>query len=135
MKKIDESLEKIFEDIYRQSQHFQEMARIGKVGDFIISVFSDEGPIPHFHFMNTQTGQQGCLMIQTNEYFKHGKYQAELNSGERKQMQSFLESITAEQIYKEGTTNFMVICHEWNKNNPSNTIDINTPIPNYRELL
>lgn len=43
-------------------------------------------------------------------------------------------SPTTEEIYREGTTNFKVICHEWNKNNPDKTIDINTTQPNYRDL-
>lgn len=123
-----------FETIYHDSLHFQEMARIGNVGDYIISVFSDEGPVPHFHFMNTQNGDQGCIKILACEYFKHGKYKAELNSNERKELQVFLTSPTTEEIYKDGTTNFKVICHEWNKNNPDKTIDINTTQPNYRNL-
>lgn len=123
-----------FEEIYKDSAHFQEMARIGNVGNFIISVFSDEGPTPHFHFMNTQTGEQGCIKILACEYFKHGKYQAELNSGEKKELQTFLSEQTKDEIFKEGTTNFKVICHEWNKNNPSTQVDLNTKLPNYRNL-
>ncbi|MBR6582054.1 MAG: hypothetical protein IKK80_00415 [Treponema sp.] len=38
------------------------------------------------------------------------------------------------EILKEGTTNFKVICHEWNKNNPNNTVDINATLPNYNNL-
>ena len=68
------------------------------------------------------------------EYFKHGKYQAELNSGERKELQAFLSEQTKDEIFKEGTTNFKVICHEWNKNNPSTQVDLNTELPNYRNL-
>ena len=84
--------------------------------------------------MNTQTGEQGSIKILACEYFKHGKYQAELNSGERKELQAFLSEQTKDEIFKEGTTNFKVICHEWNKNNPSTQVDLNTELPNYRNL-
>lgn len=117
-----------------ETKHLQEMARIGNVGTFLISVFSDEGPTPHFHFMNTKTGAQGCIKILECSYFKHGKYQAELNSGERKEIQQFLEKQTFDEIYRDGTTNFKVICHEWNKNNPEHTIGIDTKLPDYRKL-
>lgn len=132
MEGLNEKLD--FEAIYQDSLHFQEMARIGNVGNYIISVFSDESPVPHFHFINTKTGDQGCIKILVCEYFKHEKYKAELNSNERKELQTFLTSPTTEEIYREGTTNFKVICHEWNKNNPDKTIDINTTQPNYRDL-
>ena len=120
--------------IYRNSLHFQEMTKIANVGNFLISVFSDEGPVPHFHFMNTKTGELGCIKILSCEYFKHGKYKTELNSKERKELQYFLSKQTKDEIFKEGATNFKVICHEWNKNNPNTTVDINTTLPNYNNL-
>ena len=128
--------EKILEESEKlnSTNHLQEMARIGNVGNFLISVFSNEGPIPHFHFMNTTTGAHGCIKILECSYFEHGKYKAKLNSGERKELQLFLEEQTFEKIYRDGTTNFNVICHEWNKNNPKHTIDIDTKIPDYRNL-
>ena len=67
----------------------QEMARIATVGNYEICVYSGEGPTPHFHFKNAKTGQEGCLKILENDYFKHGKYQAELNSKERKKIFNF----------------------------------------------
>ena len=127
---FDDVLNKIDEEL----QPLQEMARIGNVGNFQISVFGGERNIPHFHFFNTQTKEKGCIKILTCEYFKHGKYTAELNSGERKDLQNFLSKSTDDEIYKEGTTNFKVICHEWNKNNPENKIDINTKQPDYKQL-
>lgn len=132
MKNFDENINS--EEIYRNSSHFQEMARIGNVGNYTISVFSDEGPVPHFHFMNRKTGDQGCIKILACEYFKHGKYKAELNSNERKELQNFLASPAVDEIYKNGTTNFKVVCHEWNKNNPDTKIDVNTAQPDYQDL-
>lgn len=129
MKNFDEVLKRI-----DSSQHLYEMSRIGNIDNFQISVFGDEGKIPHFHFFNTQTKEKGCIKILTCEYFKHGIYQAELKSLERKHLQNFLSKETTDEIYKEGTTNFKVICHEWNKNNPENIIDINTIQPDYRNL-
>lgn len=130
MNEFDDVLNKID----KEQQQLQEMARIGNVGNFQISVFSDEENIPHFHFFNIQTKAKGCIKVLTCEYFKHGKYTSELNSKERKVFQNFLSNATDDEIYKEGTTNFKVICHKWNKNNPENKIDINTKQPDSKQL-
>lgn len=122
----------IFEKILNENQHFQEMARIGAVGDYVISVFSDEGPIPHFHFFNTKTRAESCIKILECEYFKHTKYKATLNSTEKKQLQKFLETPDTMNVFK---TNFEAICYEWNKNNPDcPQVPLDTQIPNYRHL-
>lgn len=124
-----------FSEIYKSAEHLQEMAKIATVGHYELSVYSDEGPTPHFHFKNLQKeNEEGCLKILESDYFKHGRYQAELNSQQRKEIYEFLNQETTEEIYREGTTNFQVICHEWNKNNSQYTISLDTPLPNYRNL-
>ena len=134
--KIDEIKEKLEEkrQLDEEKELLQEMATIAIVGNYELSVYNKEGPTPHFHFKNLKTEDEGCLKILQCEYFKHGKYKAELNSAERKVIYNFLQAVTTEEIYKQGTTNFEIICHEWNKNNSQYKIPLNTPLPNYRSL-
>jgi len=112
----------------------QEMARIATVGNYEICVYSGECPTPHFHFKNAKTGKEGCLKILENDYFKHGKYQAELNSKERKEIFNFLKENTKNKIYAAGTTNFQIICNEWNINNDSNPVPLDSKLPDYTVL-
>ncbi len=51
-----------------------------------------------------------------------------------KETSGFFTGSPTEEIYREGTANFKVICHEWNENNPGNTIDINAVQPNCQDL-
>lgn len=85
--------------IDEELQPLQEMARIGNVGNYEIFVYSGECSIPHFHFKNAKTGEEGCLKILESDYFKHGKYQAELNSKERKEIFNFLKDNARDEIY------------------------------------
>lgn len=124
--------------LYEKSQFHKltEMARIGEFfcGDlFLINVYSGEGTVPHFHIINNQTHEEGCIKIQSAEYFSHGSKSMELNSKEKKELQKFLETVSP---YEEddGKTYYMLIWEEWNRNNRENRIPKPTSIPNYRDL-
>lgn len=112
------------------------MARIGEFvcGDlFLINVYSGEGNIPHFHIINSRTREEGCIKIESAEYFSHDSKIMELNSKEKKELQNFLETISP---YEEddGKTYYMLIWEEWNRNNRENRIPRPISIPNYRNL-
>lgn len=129
--KIEEIREKL------EERHLlQEMARVATIGNFELCVYSGEGPVPHFHFKNTESGTEGCLKILEADYFKHGRYQAELNSKERKTIYEFLQKEDEESkgFAEKGTTNFKVVCYEWNKNNPENKIPLTSTVPDYANL-
>ena len=94
-----------------QFHRLTEMARIGEFvcGDlFLINVHSGEGNVPHFHIINSQTREEGCIKIESAEYFSHGLKIMELNSKEKKELQNFLETISP---YEEddGKTYYMLI--------------------------
>ena len=110
-----------------------EMAEIGEFQSYKISVFTNEGNIPHFHIYDKQTKRKICLQIGKADYFKHGKYQNELMRDERKTIQEWLSlpNEDAWQDRREVSSNYREICIEWNRNNRDNRVDVNQPIPDY----
>ena len=119
-----------------QFHRLTEMTRIGEFvcGDlFLINVYSGEENVLHFHIINNQTREEGCIKIESAEYFSHGSKIMELNSKEKKELQNFLETISP---YEEddGKTYYMLIWEEWNRNNRENRIPRPISIPNYRNL-
>ena len=125
--------------ILSKTSYFHDIRNSSCVGEFLcgdlflINVYSGEGNIPHFHIINNQTREEGCIKIQSAEYFSHGSKIMELNSKEKKELQKFLETKSP---YEEGDgkTYYMLIWEEWNRNNRENRIPRPTSIPNYREL-
>ena len=117
--------------------HYQEMARLGKFGNFEIMVFENEGYPPHFHFYNKQTGEKGCFKLLEPKSFKHGKHQGELQEKDRKALMEFLSQPPKKQYQKafaQGLTNYDVLCLLWDMNNDDNICSIKKEIPNYVEL-
>lgn len=111
-----------------------EMARIGEFicgGLFLINVYSGEGSIPHFHVINSQTGEEGCIRIDCAEYFSHGSKDMILNSKEKKALNQFLHSNSPYEE-DEGKTYYMLIWEEWNRNNRQNRMMKPQSIPDYR---
>lgn len=92
----------------------EEMARIGRAGRYDICVYSGEGPVPHFHFKNLQTGKEGCMRLDCAAYFPHNRYTATLNTKERQALVKFLMSPST----FRSTSQFQKICLLWNDNNP-----------------
>ena len=116
----------------------EEMANLGKFQNIKIMVYEGEGTVPHFHFENLQDGRKGCIKLLINEYFKHGEYKDELNSRERKWLVEFLNSEPKEQyrrMFKEGLTNYDVLCLLWDMNNDDDEISLdNLEMPNYKNM-
>lgn len=120
--------------IMNEGMHrLQEMARVGRAGRYDICVYSNEGPVPHFHFKNTQTGREGCLKLESADYFSHNRYTAMLNASERRDMVRFLRS-------RKGSSNltqFQYICVLWNDNNmqyPLRMDPYKANVPNYEDM-
>lgn len=110
-----------------------EMAAVGEFSSYKITVFENEGNVPHFHVYDKQTKRLICLKIGKPEYFKHGKYQNELDRDERKLLQKWL-SLPNEEFWEDNhqvITNYEVICILWNMNNRGNRVDVKQSIPDY----
>lgn len=115
-----------------------EMASVGITQDNIeIKIFGKEGNIPHFHFQDAKNlKRKGCIKILQPEYFVHKNYTSKLNSIEKKNLIIFLDELCdADFGYKEGTTNYEVICYLWNANNPLSKIKVKEiQQPDYKQL-
>lgn len=95
---------------------------------FHIWVYSKEGNIPHFHFKNTK--EEGCICLETPEYFSPGGKEAKLNSKQKKALVEFLQEPADEII---PVTNWQAILFLWNANNRDYPVK-NIPMPDYLEL-
>lgn len=101
------------EDKY--GHHLHEMAQIGKADNLKVYVYGGERDIPHFHFQNMRTKEDGCLKILSNEYYSHGGHSLILSSKERQQLVRFLKAKNKD---VPSETNFQAICVAWNQANP-----------------
>ena len=112
------------------------MAMIGEFDSgthFSVRVYAKEGPVAHFHVVDTKTKKEGCVKIEKAEYFSHGKKTLTFSSGQKKQLQKFLKTVSP---YPEdgGKTYYDLIWEEWNRNNREHRIEKPEVMPNY-ELL
>lgn len=113
-----------------------EMALVG-VTDSNIEIYiytNDGGKIPHFHFrdLDKNRDNEGAIKLTSAEYFKHGKYKAELNSKQRKDLVEFLMSKRHNKRYSG--TNWNYIVDMWNDNNSDVYLDEDTEMPDYRNI-
>lgn len=88
-----------------------------KTLNYRISVYSNEGPIPHFHISDTTNnkGIDTCICIFAPMYFIHGNHSSILNNEELKILNKFLQS-----NYDDNETYWDHIVYTWDKNNPGN---------------
>ena len=108
--------------------------RIRKILDYEIYVYTNEGPIPHFHMKNTQTNKDCCIKICSCEYFNHKKdhqfFDTVLNVKEKKDLVEFLNK----KLKKYPISYYNFICMTWESNNPSFELPDNLIMPNYMKL-
>lgn len=122
--------------ITKTSHSIYSMARIGEFHCktlFSVRVYSGEGPIPHFHIVDTQNGNETCIRIDCTKYFTHGDKVYEFNSREKKTLIEFLNTVSP---YEEdyGKTYYDLIWEEWNRNNREHRIPKPESMPDYSKL-
>lgn len=133
----------VFESIYHQNKKYSKVTLIGefsidyndediledtKIADIIQSgkktinyqlyVYSDEGPIPHFHLLekfDTNRRVDTCICIFQAKYFVHGNHTSTLNNKELKILDSFLRSEVS-----VGVSYWQYIVLIWDTNNEYN---------------
>ena len=111
-----------------------EMALVGNINSKLCVLVrtNDTGKIPHFHIVDQSTlGSvfNTCLKIKVAEYFHHTGKEDVLNFSQRNDLVKFLKGKD-----KWGENNWELLIKEWDRNNPDIEIDINTPMPDYRNL-
>lgn len=129
--------QKFLESIGETEETLLEMAQVGVVDDtIIIKVYGGEGPIPHFHFYETQSRRAGCLKILEASYFAHGNYLDDLKRDEKQELLRWLQKLNSS--YKRrglSVTNWQSICLLWDQNNPQYKLkNPNPPIPDYMKI-
>lgn len=110
-----------------------EMAEVGRFDTFKITVFGNEGPIPHFHFESLDGTIDGCIRLDKPEYFKHGTHQSTLKHKERRKMIEWLQT-PHKSLGEYGLINWKVICIYWDDNNINYPFNKNATMPDYSQL-
>lgn len=132
MKLVEEFLK-----MYISSQRLYEMGQVGRFSSIVLIVRNDEGQIPHFHFIKKQAkkNKEGCVCLETAEYFIHPGKTATLSGSERDLLIEFLQS--TEPFSKK--TYYEKLCDKWNELNRDNKdaklIENIPAMPNYKKGL
>ena len=109
-----------------------------KTYNYQIYVYSNEGPIPHFHVIDvtnntkknttsSHSNKDACICIYKPVYFSHGSHTSTLNSKELKVLDTFLRT------GYDGTTYWDSICFLWKINNPNMVRDYPQHYPQTKE--
>lgn len=113
---------------------FCEMTEIGRIGQLVVYVWPhDGGEIPHFHIGDNNTFPHctqfsTAIKIDKAEYFAHGgKYTDKLNSKQRKQLMTFLNSKSG----IAGVTKWQILVEMWNSGDSKHKVYGSTPMPDY----
>ena len=105
------------------------------IGECNIEVYSNEGPIPHFHISNLNKTFNCCIRIYENKYFSHGgKYRDILNSRQRKQLNDYLKQISKDDKNKTVWEYIVKVWESETKYAYSNKTDIQPHYENMREF-
>ncbi len=90
-------------------------------GTCVIEVYPNEGEhIPHMHIHNADKKFNVCVRLDKPEYFKHGPYQDEFNSKQKKEFNKIMHTIT---YYDPERTYWQSACASWNKHYEKDKID------------
>lgn len=81
-----------------------------------VEVYSEEGPIPHFHIVGVNTYFDCCVRIYDNHFFKHGIHKCFFNTKQCHQLYDWLKR-TNDKI-DPTKSNWHVIEQQWIVNNP-----------------
>lgn len=127
------------ESIGETEETLLEMAQIGVIdGSIIIKIYGAEGPVPHFHFYETQSKRDGCIKILEASYFPHGN--KHLDTLKRWEVEDLIDWLCRKSEFFEkrglNLTNWQAICILWDQNNPNYQLkNPNPEIPNYDKYL
>lgn len=123
-------------DIFMEDSDRIDLPERSKLSGVSILIHEGEGPIPHFHLENSAKNFYCAVRLDKAEYFKHNKYQDELNAGERKVIYKFLKEPMDKRRNKDFTRwdHLVVMWNSTIKHNKSKTYCKTLIMPNYREL-
>ena len=98
-----------------------------------VKVYSNEGPIPHFHIMTKDKSFETCVRLDSAKYFNHGHIKGKLNTKQIKALVSFLNKKSPKH---NGKTIFEIIVMAWNISTDNKTkLSLkSTKMPDYIKL-
>ena len=105
------------------------------LGECSVYIYSNEGPIPHFHLISKNKKFETCICIFEPLYFLHGTKTGTLNSKQRKQLNNWMNQKID---YSDANiTNWQSIKLAWIWNNGKRFKEIimNYPQPNYSDMV
>lgn len=124
-------------DLYSHEDPDSKLEEMLSVGDFDgikVCVYSGEGPIPHIHFYSIwEGGLDGCIRLDSPQYFCHGKHISKLNAGQRKAAAAWFAE-KPRLRFKRYDTNWEVLVELWNTANPQYELPENITMPDYSKL-
>lgn len=130
-----DELKQSLENALTESEMLCEMAEVGRVGKYVVFVWSrDGGEIPHFHVGDASTYPRctkfsAAIKIEVAEYFPHGgHYTDRFNSKETKALANFLKKEV------DGDTNWEFIRKAWNRGTSNHKVAPSHPMPDYTKL-
>lgn len=88
---------------------------------------NDSGQKPHFHFILRSNKVEGCIRLDTNEYFIHGSHKGTMNNDQLKILDNWLNQKNNK--YNE-FTNWEYAKYIWNQNENRSKVNIDIK-PNY----
>lgn len=109
-----------------------EMAQLGKMNEYYLFIYpNDNGNIPHLHFFTVDHKKEGCIKLETAEYFPRGRYKATLTNSGAKDFAKFMASPYPKY---PNATNYEMALIFWNANDERKQVPLSTPIPDYTKL-
>lgn len=105
-----------------------------RLTDIDIYVYWDD-PIhePHFHFVNTKTGEKGALKLETAEYCPHEIYNATLS---KEQLRELYDYLNQRSFNNDTSIKFDFLCATWGACNAKYVGNRTPPdkVPEYYKL-
>ena len=121
------------------SYYYEIKSRLYSKGNLIIAVGVDESiDEPHFHVFRSETDFKSwkngaSLLFKENKYINHGKNMEILTRDELNDLGKQLQSKPLPGLW--GDSNWQWLICLWNANNYKSCIDLNIPMPEYKEMV
>lgn len=117
---------------YHENADKDDIIPVGHLKDLELMVYPNEQEkTPHFHFVNTKTGEKGAIKIMTAEYCFHDGYTATLSKEQLKDIYEWFCSLSFED---DTDIHYEFLCEFWLTLNPDCPIKLPKEVPDYTIL-
>ena len=117
------------ESVYEEKT-FNDGFRIKRHGLCKISIYDNEGTIPHFHIENNDESFSCCIRLDKPEYFSHGTHDDKLSNTDIKNLINCLNKINKE----FNCSKYELMCKLWNSERTRHRIKEPYVMPDYTKL-